>query len=293
MSKIKTNLHPRNLHRNRYDFHDLANQFQDLKNFLIKNPLGELTIDYTNPLAVKALNAAILKRFYKLDWDIPPNFLCPPIPGRADYIHYLADILSDFHQGQIPLGNKITVLDIGCGANCIYPLLGHMIYGWNFIASDINPKALQSAKANINRNHLENHISVRMQNNPSKIFDDILSDKDAQIDITMCNPPFHSSAKEALFAAERKLKNLNIKTNTLNFGGQNQELYCNGGELSFIKNMITESRHTLSKCFTTLVSKKENLKPIYQVLDEVQAKTIKTVNMGQGQKKSRIVVWSF
>lgn len=293
MINSKDKLHPRNIHKEQYDFEKLYEVYPQLKKFVKKTPFGKLSINYADPKAVKALNAALLKHFYHIDWDLPENFLCPPIPGRIDYIHYVADILAEFNQGKIPKGEKITVLDIGTGANCIYPLLGHAVYQWNFIASDVNSKSLESAKNNIHKNHFENHINLRHQKDPSKIFEGILTKSDPLIDITMCNPPFHSSKKEAQNAAHRKRKNLGLKTKDLNFGGQNLELFCEGGELGFIKQMIKESKTVNSKCFTTLVSKSDNLKAIYETLSFENAKNIKTIDMGQGQKISRIVVWNF
>jgi 23S rRNA (adenine1618-N6)-methyltransferase len=45
--------------------------------------------------------------------------------------------------------------------------------------------------------------------------------------------------------------------------------------------------------FTTLVSKKDNLKSIYKTLNKVSAVAVKTFEMAQGQKNSRIVAWTF
>ena len=112
----------------------------------------------------------------------------------------------------------------------------------------------------------------------------------------MCNPPFHSSAKEAQEGTERKWKNLgHQKQNTLNFGGQHNELWCKGGELGFITNMIEESVEFKQCClwFTTLVSKSEHLKSINFMLNKVGAVSVKTISMSQGNKISRLVAWTF
>lgn len=245
-------------------------------------------MDFANPDAVKTLNQAILKHFYNVDWDIPKEFLCPPIPGRADYIHFLADVIG-------PDKKDVRVLDIGVGANCVYPIIGQAEYGWNFVGSDINPKALQAAEFIITKNQLENHIQLRLQKNPDFIFKGIIEDKD-YFHLTMCNPPFHASAEEAISGTTRKWKNLGKhKTPVLNFGGQAAELWTQGGELSFIKKMITESVEFKNKVlwFSTLVSKSENLPQIYRTLDKVKAQKVQTLEMSQGQKISRAVVWSF
>jgi 23S rRNA (adenine1618-N6)-methyltransferase len=112
---------------------------------------------------------------------------------------------------------------------------------------------------------------------------------------TICNPPFHSSATTAAKANSRKVSQLKSSEKQLNFGGQNSELWYNGGEIGFITQMIYESVKYPLQCFwfTTLVSKKDNLKTIYRTLNKVGAITIKTFEMSQGQKRSRFVAWTF
>ncbi len=122
-------LHPRNRHQGRYDFAALIAVEPRLKAFVIINPYGKQSIDFANPAAVRVFNAALLKQLYGIkDWQIPEGYLCPPVPGRADYIHGLADLLASDAKGVIPRGAGFTALDVGTGANCIYPLLGQHDY---------------------------------------------------------------------------------------------------------------------------------------------------------------------
>lgn len=295
----KSKLHPLNIHQGRYDFGLLIKAYPELKEFVVLNKFGDESIDFFNPKAVKMLNKALLKQFYAIDfWDIPEHYLCPPIPGRADYIHYLATFLAEYNHGNIPKGEKITCLDIGTGANCIYPIIGTHQYDWKFVASDIDIVSIDNAKKIILRNkRLHDRIEIRQQENPKLIFKGIIHPKE-KITITLCNPPFHTSAKEAQAGTLRKLQNLKGKKpakTELNFGGQSNELWCKGGEKKFIKNMIKESKQFSKQCewFTTLVSKEANLPAIYDALKRVHAKTVETIPMGQGNKISRIVVWSF
>lgn len=292
MTKLKTELHPRNRHRAPYDFKQLIKSCPSLSKFVARNNYGNESIDFTDPIAVKTLNKAILKFFYKITWDIPEHFLCPPIPGRADYIHYIADLLADHNKGVIPEGKKISVIDIGVGANCIYPLIGHREYGWSFVGTDIDPSAISIAKGIVSQNNLAEVIEIRLQKSPINIFKGVLDD-DGQYDVSMCNPPFHASRAEAQAGTQRKWKNLKVHTKALNFGGQSNELWCPGGEVAFIKHMIEESTQVNCKWFTTLVSKASSLTPIYRALEKTRPKEIRTVEMGQGQKKSRFVAWTF
>ena len=295
----KTDLHPRNKHRFRYDFKQLIESSKELAPFVSVNKYGNESIDFFNPDAVKTLNKALLKYFYSIEtWDIPENYLCPPIPGRADYIHYIADLLGSCNDGIIPKGKGISVLDIGVGANCIYPIIGVKEYGWNFVGSDIDTTAIRSANKIIDSNpSIKDSIECRLQKSSTNIFNGIIKTSDF-FDFTICNPPFHSSAKDAMEGTQRKLKNLGSKkqkTTVLNFGGQNNELWCEGGEKTFVQKMIQESSRYSTSCFwfSSLISKSNNLPSIYSELKNANAFEIKTIDMAQGQKISRIVAWTF
>ena len=295
----KVNLHPRNKHRFGYDFKQLIQCCPNLNDFVFINQYETQTIDFSNAEAVKLLNKALLISEYDIvNWDIPSDYLCPPIPGRADYIHYIADLLTESNNGILPEGDTIQGLDIGIGANCIYPIIGNTTYGWSFVGSDTDEKALQNCKIIIGQNEkLIDFISLQLQTEPRFIFKNIITPED-RFTFTICNPPFHASAMEAAKANIRKTNNLeNTKSNQtlLNFGGQNTELWCDGGEIRFLTQMVYESAKFPMNCFwfTTLVSKKENLKSIYKTLQKVNAVTVKTIEMAQGQKTSRFVAWTF
>jgi 23S rRNA (adenine1618-N6)-methyltransferase len=291
-------MHPKNKHQGRYDLVGLSISNPKLKAFVKPNAYNDLSIDFANPKAVKALNQALLANDYQIaEWDIPDHFLCPPIPGRADYIHYLADLID------ADKSKKMTGLDIGVGANAIYPLIGHREYGWDFIGADINANAIKNAQAIVDANGLNNCIQFRLQGHELQILKGIIQADDA-FDFTMCNPPFHASLEDAQAVTQRKIytlaknagkqltKTINAK---LNFGGQGAELFCEGGELGFIERMIKESALYKNQCrwFTTLVSKASNLPKIERSLKAIAAKKIKIVEMSQGQKQSRFVAWSY
>ena len=295
----KKNLHPRNQHRLGYEFESLIQILPELKNFVGINEHQIQTLDFSNPDAVKALNKALLLAYYDIQfWEIPSTFLCPPIPGRVDYIHYLADLLAQSNNGVIPKGETVQGLDIGVGANCIYPILGNAVYGWSFVGTDIDEKAIQNCKKIIEKNpKLIDAISLQLQTEPRFIFKNIMESED-KFAFTICNPPFHNSKEEATKVALRKVNNLSTNkttTPTLNFGGQNAELWCPGGELGFITQMIYESAKYPMHClwYTTLVSKQAHLNSLYKTLNKVNAANISTIDMAQGQKTSRILAWTF
>jgi 23S rRNA (adenine1618-N6)-methyltransferase len=294
----KENLHPRNSHRAGYDFKKLSKSNPALKAFVSLNQYGDESIDFSNPNAVKALNKALLKQFYGVDhWDIPEGYLCPPIPGRADYIHYMADLLGELNNGTIPRGSKIQVLDIGMGANCVYPLIGSSVYEWEFVGTDIDPVAIRSAKDIVSSNkRFQDKIILRLQANRANVFKGIIKQGEG-FDLTICNPPFHASLQEAQASTATKWKKLGINKQpaALNFGGQKTELWCYGGEAGFIRRMVEQSLLVAQQClwFSTLVSKKDTLPVIYKALKAVNAQDVKTISMTHGQKVSRIVAWTF
>lgn len=299
MSIEKQVLHPRNKHRSRYDFPELIKSLPELRPFVALNAYGDESIDFSDPVAVKLLNKALLKHFYQIDhWDIPEGYLCPPIPGRADYIHYLADLLASVNDGVVPRGKNVKGLDIGLGANCIYPIIGHQEYGWTFAGSDVDSSAIKSAKniAAINP-ALSASVFPRLQSNKNHIFKGVVKPGEV-FDFTLCNPPFHASAAEAQAGSQRKVRNLGKqkgKETVLNFGGQQAELWCEGGEVGFIRKMIEESAALGKQCFwfSTLVSKSMNVPFIYGSLERQRPVEIRTIEMAQGQKISRFVAWTF
>lgn len=298
-TKEKSGLHPRNVHRQRYDFKQLVWSCPGLAPFVARNAYNDESVDFFDPVAVLMLNRALLKYFYHVDhWDIPPEYLCPPIPGRADYIHYVADILGSKNGGIIPTGKKLTCLDVGVGASCVYPIIGIKEYGWSFIGSDIDPVSLKSAEMIVRMNpRLKGNVELRLQQNRRDTFRGILK-KGERVDLTVCNPPFHASRAEARAGSARKvshLKGRRIAKPVLNFGGQNDELWCEGGEARFIRDMVVQSKDFGDACFwfSTLVSKQSHLRGVYQALTKAEAAEVRTIPMSQGSKQGRLVAWTF
>ncbi|WP_273808525.1 MULTISPECIES: 23S rRNA (adenine(1618)-N(6))-methyltransferase RlmF [unclassified Pseudomonas] len=293
-------LHPRNRHQGSYDFPALMRMSPALRPFVAPTPRGNLSIDFTDPQAVRALNRALLALHHDVrEWDIPADFLCPPIPGRADYLHHLADLLAEGNGGRIPRGTTTLLLDVGTGANGVYPLIGFKEYGWHFVGSDIAPAALAAFGRTLAANaDCAAAIELRRQPDPQAIFAGILQPGERYA-ATLCNPPFHASPDDAVRGSRRKWKNLGKTTGKqvplLNFGGQAAELWCPGGEAAFIDRMIRESRAFARQVgwFTCLVSKASNLPPLQAALRREKVIESRVVAMAQGQKQSRFLAWRF
>lgn len=296
----KHTLHPRNQHQvvagKAYDLTKLCQVNPALSPWLTTRPDGETSVNFAEPKAVKELNKALLLNHYAIDfWDIPEQFLCPPVPGRADYIHYLADLLAPANGGNVPKGKAVSGLDIGTGANLIYPIVGSYEYGWQFVGSDVEAVSLKSAEQLIKANRrLSKQIKLRKQNQSQCIFKGVIKPQD-KFTFTLSNPPFHASKQEAEQGTVRKNKNLGRAGKKLNFGGQSNELWCPGGEAEFVCTMVRESSQFKHQVlwFTSLVSSKHNLPKIKAELKKINCQQVKVIEMGQGNKISRFIAWSF
>lgn len=295
----KPGLHPRNPHRARYDFESLVAACPELGRYVRSNPFGAPSIEFADPDAVRALNRALLLNEYGIKgWELPARYLCPPIPGRADYVHHLADLLAEGRGGNIPRGSAVRVLDIGVGANGVYPLVGYRSYGWRFLGTDVDPGALANLSKILSQNpDFETAIELRLQKDPSSIFEGVIRAGET-FDACLCNPPFHASPEEAREGTARKWRNLGRGQSGvpgLNFGGRGAELWCPGGEAAFIGRMIAESvrRPTCCRWFTSLVSKAANLPALRRALRAVDVRSYRIIDMAHGQKKSRVLAWTF
>lgn len=300
-------MHLNNPHQSGYDFEALVKSLPELQTHVIKNHHGKDSINFSDPASVKVLNQAILKHHYGVKlWDIPEGFLCPPVPGRCDYICHLNDVVQEHFQ--LTGDEKIHGLDIGTGANLIYPIIATQLFKWHMVGSDIEPVSINWGKELLRHNaNLKKTIKLRQQSDSKHIFKGIIQPDD-YFHITLCNPPFHASAQEAMAGTIRKNKNLNknkhkrgsqVKSiqekGTLNFAGQSNELWCEGGELAFVKNMINESQGFKKQVgvFSCLISKKENLEPLTKLLKKLKGCDYSSIDMQQGNKISRLLLWYF
>ena len=290
--KKESPFHKNNKHQGKYDLNKLTQSYPALSGYIVTNKKGESSIKFSEPNAVKALNTALLLHHYELAyWDIPEGYLCPAVPGRADYIHHIAHLIDDNTE-------DVRLMDIGTGANLIYPIIASQDYGWKVIGTDIDIEVLNSAQTIINKNkNIQQNIELRHQKNKQDIFHGVITDKE-YFDLTMCNPPFYKSAEEALKNSERKNKNPHGKKSNKkerNFAGKATELWTEGGEKQFLKDMVYQSRKYATQVgwFTTLVSREAHLPAVTKSIESVKANRAKIIKMGTGNKSSRIVAWTF
>ncbi|RKY20987.1 MAG: 23S rRNA (adenine(1618)-N(6))-methyltransferase RlmF [Planctomycetota bacterium] len=305
-------MHPRNRFRDGYDFVALRAGHPTLAPFVVPNAYGDLSIDYADSHAVAALNQALLADAYGLRaWDLPPGGLCPPIPGRSEHLHHLADLLADGASGAsgagsagsagnagVPRGRAVAVLDVGTGASCIYPLIGAREYGWRFVGTEADPASARWAAGLVAAHpQVADRIEVRLQSSRLRCFEGVIEPGE-RFDLSLCNPPFYASAREAARGNRRKRRNLGGGRkggDVRNFGGKAGELWCAGGELGFVQRMISESaaRPQLCRWFTTLVARGATLPRLRRALDDAGASEVRVLELSHGAKQSRILAWRF
>lgn len=292
---MKTSLlHPDNPFAAPYPLAELARLQPELSAWLRETPAG-LSVDFAKPEAVLALNTALLRWQYGLThYQVPAGYLCPAVPGRLDYLLYVRDLLKQSNGGKTVPAKAVQLLDVGCGANLVYSLLAVLACKWHVLASDINDQALAHGRSLLAANQLNAQIRLCHQTDANQLFTGVLTAGD-YLDVTVCNPPFHQDSQSAAAGSLRKQQGLGLSGDGLNFAGQANELWCDGGERGFLLRMIAESRQFGSQVywFTSLVSKADNLKVLQQALTNAGATQQQVIPMQQGNKQSRILCWSF
>lgn len=292
MTEVRSALNKQNRHRVGYDFDILSQRLPELKSKIISKADGMKTIDFSDEISVELLNKALLIEHYGItEWNLPEGYLCPGVPGRVDYLLYLGQLAGK----SIPKGQNITLLDIGTGASCIYPLLATKMFDWSVVASDIDGTAVNSAIKNVENNKLSHRIEIRKQENLKSYFCGIIK-KEELYDFTICNPPFYKSEKEANSANRRKNKNLDTHAHAkLNFSGKPHELWVRGGELAFVQSMINESKQFSRQVFwfSSLISNKANLNTLVSICKKILVSDYKVIEMQHGKKKIHAIAWTF
>jgi 23S rRNA (adenine1618-N6)-methyltransferase len=177
------------------------------------------------------------------------------------------------------------------------------LFGWRFVATDAQEASVRWAERLVRENpSLAGRVECRWQADTRKIFEGVVSAGE-RFSVSVCNPPFHTSAEEADAGTRRKLRNLGAVAGrraadgrpVLNFGGRGNELWCEGGEAGFVRRMIRESAARPGLCgwFTTLVSKSGRLPELEAELARVGAVDVRVLGMRHGEKISRVLAWRF
>jgi 23S rRNA (adenine1618-N6)-methyltransferase len=282
-------VHPDNPFLGNYNFNQLVHAYPPLEQYIVPGRFARKSINFSNPDAVYALNKALLKWRYGVNWSLKEGHLCPAVPGRLDYLLHVNELLGDFE------GRRVQMIDIGTGASLIYPLLGTAAFNWECIGTEVDKEAISYAKGLVRMNPNMQGTRIRRQEFKSQILDGVIFDDD-DFDVLVCNPPFYKTKTEAMNMNARKNKNLHGADEPhFNFGGSANELWYKGGEEAFLKKLALESATYKTKVtwFTCLVSKKEHLKTFKRYIRKGEPTEVREIEMTQGNKESRFVAWTF
>ena len=269
------------------DFLTLIKEFPELKKYILKQNEDneeEFQFDWSNNELSLLMDKSILNYYFNIKYYyIPKGFLIPPIPSRINYINLINSIIAKLIK-DIDIKNIIGI-DIGTGANIIYPILGYSIYKWKFICTEINKEAYNNAKLILQKNNLENNINIIKQNNKDNIFISILNRENKYI-FSMCNPPYYNYENEIKLEDKKR-------DNEYNF----DEIYYKNGEYGFFQRYFEESICYKNNVFlyTILIGKKINAENIYDKLSSYND-IIKIYNMQKiltGNNVRYIIYWSF
>ena len=269
------------------DFLTLTKEFPELKKYILKQNEDneeEFQFDWSNNELSLLMDKSILNYYFNIKYYyIPKGFLIPPIPSRINYINLINSIIAKLIK-DIDIKNIIGI-DIGTGANIIYPILGYSIYKWKFICTEINKEAYNNAKLILQKNNLENNINIIKQNNKDNIFISILNRENKYI-FSMCNPPYYNYENEIKLEDKKR-------DNEYNF----DEIYYKNGEYGFFQRYFEESICYKNNVFlyTILIGKKINAENIYDKLSSYND-IIKIYNMQKiltGNNVRYIIYWSF
>ncbi|WPT17837.1 RNA N6-adenosine-methyltransferase mettl16 [Picochlorum sp. SENEW3] len=305
-------MHPKNIYSiEKPDFVELSRLYPSLKPFLKTTAVNtstaaaaaassdegcrRISIDFQDDDACRELVRVQLHHDFGIEWSLDPPYLVPPLANRLNYICWLDDVLSLWSRHRT---ERRCILDIGCGANLIYPLLGASYVGWRCIGCDVNADALRVAARNREANpDLAPLIHLRLVSmqpcqqqpddgetkNPKGIISSCIRDGDGELDACMCNPPFFSREEEA---------GKNPKTA---FGGVSMEMVYPGGEEAFIKNMIWDSAKHTTACtwFSSMVGKKSTMKMARKMIHDLGRTVVRTTEFVQGKTSRWALAWSF
>ncbi|KAI3891988.1 hypothetical protein MKW92_017528 [Papaver armeniacum] len=184
----KASIHPRNKYsENPPDFQQLASLYPSFQPFVFYSPRdGRPRIDWTDFDSTRELTRVLLFHDHGVHWWIPDGQLCPTVPNRSNYIHWIEDLLSSEVIAKTNVSgddhNKVRGFDIGTGANCIYPLLGASLLGWSFVGSDVTDVALEWAEYNVKSNpHLSELIEIRRAGSAGKSVSQESADASGQL----------------------------------------------------------------------------------------------------------------
>ncbi|XP_039439265.1 U6 small nuclear RNA (adenine-(43)-N(6))-methyltransferase [Culex pipiens pallens] len=289
MSKF---MHPRNIYRQKPDFNALVKQFPELRGVTTVDLNGRVKLDFKNREALQLLTRVLLRRDFGLEVELPAGKLVPTLPLRLNYILWLEDVEEAL--GWRRNRAELRGLDIGCGASCIYPLLGvaRNRTRWKMVGLEKVRDSVESARGNVERNGLTGDVRVVEQKEGEETVIRGFLEGDGvgeRFDFCMCNPPFYEQDHEVENRTGHRPEPSAVST------GSMDELRTEGGELRFVEKIIDESLELKERItvYSSMLGHKRNYDQILRILKGRGVSNFTTTRFCQGNTTRWGVAWSF
>ena len=261
---------------------------------------GNGCLDFSSASAVRSLSRALLMQCFGLtDWTLSDGALVPPIAARAAYLRRMGLIVG----GGVPPPHPLSLLDVGTGANLIFPLLAASpVFGWSATGLDVTPAALSGAAANLALNpSLASRIRL-VAGSPTgrpPILAPALggeggTDAASHFDFSVCNPPFFESDAARATTA----KDPGAAHGGGHAGTAAETVWQGGGEAGFVCAFASESAafpHAVT-WFSSLLGRKASLTAVRGVLGGLRPQPeVRTFTLAEGGGRTTrwVVAWSW
>jgi 23S rRNA A1618 N6-methylase RlmF len=246
-----------------------------------------------------SLTRGLLQAYFKLQLPhLESKHLCPPVPNRFFYLHWIDTHLLNGNRAQ----RLNCGMDIGTGATCIYPLLAAKFFKYNMAASEIDNDALALARLNVTANQLNHKIRL-LEVPPSHSQQPSLppggpveralracgGGQTHRFDFIMTNPPFYDP--ESMEHCTPRAGDGRDRTSMTVSEGS----YPNG-EIGFVTEMIADSLQARqsSLWFSSMLGKKTSLVKLEKLLIHLLGPAhVETTEYGPGQYTRWFVAWNF
>ncbi|XP_055935505.1 RNA N6-adenosine-methyltransferase mettl16-like [Argiope bruennichi] len=276
-------MHERNIYKNRPDFGKIAIDYPEFSTYVIPDKKGKFRIDFNDPNALRMLTRILLKKDFDLNVEIPDGYLIPTVPQRLNYILWIEDLLTVLPKER----DTVSGIDIGTGPCAILSLLGSKKNGWHFLSTETADEAMLRAKKNIENNNLESHIKVSKVNKGT-VLHDVMIGNEENFDFCVCNPPFFENKDDIRKKTPRMKEKLEIFA-------KKEEIFAEGGEVSFIKQLLKDSLMLKDRIslYSSMFGKKKSFIEILKELQNVEGVTYTKTEFCQGNTIRWGIAWTF
>lgn len=270
------------------DFNLLAQAIPAFAPYVLTTAKGAPTINFKDEAALRSLTSALLERDFSLKLDLPPDRLCPIVPGRLEYVLWMLEISS--YPSDPQAKEFITGIDIGTGASAIYALLAsRTLPNVRMVATDIDDHSLSYARRNIDQNSLADRVALRKSNPATILFPEEIFANSQRFDFSMCNPPFYASAEEVAESLAAK----EYDPHAVCTGGST-EMVTEGGEAAFVGRMVAESISLGDRVgwFSSLLGKLSSVIKLVELLQQHHIDNYAIKDVVHGKTKRWLLAWS-